>query len=385
MSSRQSRRGGCHPANPLALSRRGGYRLQVHLLKQFFLLCFLCLAAAGAVSAAPAVQPGFRTLGVWKSETSLRLNLAIWYPARRTPTQLDYGDWTFRASRNASPVTGKHPLIILSHDSSGSRFSLHQLAGALAREGFVVVAPTHPGDNLDDLSWLFTTEQLTGRARDISATLDVIFDTPVLEAMTDPTRVGLLGVGPGGAAALLAAGACPDPAGWTDYCARAALARQAAGQASSRDKADALLYCSDWAVPRMAATAADPELPKSRRDGRVRAVAVVAPWYGMFFSAEALASVRIPVLLVSAENDRRNPSLFHVEAIRKALPNPPAHVVLPDADAASLLSPCSPSLAETWPELCRGADARLRRDVQDKLARAACAFFLEHLGGVSAE
>ena len=109
MSSRQSRRGGCRPANPLALSRRGGYRLQVHLLKQFFLLCFLCLAAAGAVSAAPAVQPGFRTLGVWKSETSLRLNLAIWYPARRTPTQLDYGAWTFRASRNASPVTGTPP------------------------------------------------------------------------------------------------------------------------------------------------------------------------------------------------------------------------------------------------------------------------------------
>lgn len=371
------------PTNPLALSPGGGYRFQVHLLKQLFLLCVLCLAAVAAASAAPAVQPGFRTLGIWEPESRLRLNLAIWYPARRAPSLLDYGDWTFHASRNAPPVAGKHPLIILSHDSSGSRFSLHQLAAALAREGFVVVAPTHPGDNLDDLDWLFTTEQLTGRARDISATLDVIFDTPTLEAMTDPARIGLLGVGPGGAAALLAAGARPDPTGWTDYCARAALARQAAGQSAAR--AEALLYCSDWSAPRMAATAADPELRKSRREGRVRAVAVVAPWYGMFFSAEALAPVRVPVLLVNAEKDRRNPAFFHAEAIRKALPVPPEHVVLPDADAASLLSPCSSSLAETWPELCLGADARLRRDVQEKLARAARAFFLEHLGGAGSE
>lgn len=331
--------------------------------------------------AAPAVQPGFRTLGVWQPENRVRLNLAIWYPARRAPSPADYGDWSFQVSRNAAPVAGRHPLIILSHDSSGSRFSLHQLAAALARNGFVVVAPSHPGDNLDDLAWLFTTEQLTGRTRDIRATLDVIFDTPALEAMTDPGRIGLLGVGAGGAAALLTAGARPDPAGWADYCARAALARQAAGQ----DDHDAPLYCTDWAAARMDRTAADPKLRENRRDERVRAVAAVAPWYGMFFSAEALAPVRIPVLLVNAANDQRNPPLFHAEVIRKALPQPPTYLVLPHADAASLLSPCAPSLTETWPELCLGADPRLRREVQEELARAASAFFRARLGEAGAE
>ena len=45
-------------------------------------------------------------------------------------------------------MEGKHPLILLSHDSAGSRFSLHELASELARNGFVVLAFTHPGDNV---------------------------------------------------------------------------------------------------------------------------------------------------------------------------------------------------------------------------------------------
>ena len=61
------------------------------------------------------------------------------------------------ASRGAAPVEGQHPLVVLSHDSAGSRFSLHALASQLARNGFVVVAPTHAHDNVDSLKQVLLT------------------------------------------------------------------------------------------------------------------------------------------------------------------------------------------------------------------------------------
>ena len=88
----------------------------------FFLLTFLTLVCPAY--AAP-LQPGFKTLGIWEPTQNIRLDFAVWYPSRSTPFQVNYGDWSFSAARGRAPVEGKHPLILLSHDSAGSRFSLH--------------------------------------------------------------------------------------------------------------------------------------------------------------------------------------------------------------------------------------------------------------------
>ena len=339
-------------------------------------LCLLCFA--GAVPAyASDLQPGFRTLGVWEPEKKLRLNLAVWYPVKRTPFLVDYGEWTFRAARNAPPVPGRHPLIVLSHDSAGSRFSLHELGAALARNGFVAVAATHPGDNIEDMSALFTLPHLAGRAADISATIDVLLENQTTEPMLDPQRIGVLGVGPGGTAALLVAGGRLDASDWPTYCAKAELARQGAGEELNLPDP---LYCAPWSARRMAILAADPGLSANHRDRRVRVAAAVAPWYGMLFTPRSLSRIRIPIMLMAAEKDTVNPVVFHVEAIRKALPTPPAYATLKDADTAALLSPCSQSLSELWPELCMGATESRRERVQEALADEASRFFLAHLG-----
>ena len=141
-------------------------------------LFFICLALCFPAVAAPTLQPGFRTLGIWNPDTSVRMDLAVWYPARRSPSRVDYGDWVFSASRGAAPVEGQHPLVVLSHDSAGSRFSLHALASQLARNGFVVVAPTHAHDNVDSMDTLFTAPQVTRRARQINLALDIALSHP---------------------------------------------------------------------------------------------------------------------------------------------------------------------------------------------------------------
>ena len=177
----------------------------------FFLLAFLILTCTAY--AAP-LQPGFKTLGIWDPAKNVRLDFAVWYPSRSAPFQVNYGDWNFSAARGRPPVEGKHPLILLSHDSAGSRFSLHELASELARNGFVVLAFTHPGDNVDDMGALFMPVQVTDRAKQLTQALDIALADPETAPLIDPDRIGVLGVGPGGTAAMLIAGARLDATGW---------------------------------------------------------------------------------------------------------------------------------------------------------------------------
>lgn len=343
---------------------RAGVFLNKSLL--IFFMLFVLTPAPPAWSL-PVVQPGFRTLGVWTPTTGIRLDLAIWYPTNRSPSSIDYGNWTFSAARGAPPLTGQHPLVLLSHDSAGSRFSLHQLATALVQKGFVVAAPTHIGDNIDNMNLLFTGDQLIQRTRQLSATLDTLLSHSDTSSLIDPQRIGILGIGPGGTAALLLAGARLDPRGWGSYCS--------ASSARINDP-----YCSPWAKPRMDKLAGTPGIEASFRDRRIRIAAAVAPTYCMFLTPKGLSRIHIPLLLLKAGKDRLNRPPLDVEALTHALP---PHLtqfgILPDANAAALMSPCSENLAQTLPELCLSVTPKVRGTVQLRLAQQASVFFLRHL------
>lgn len=331
--------------------------------RRLFLLCLAFCLACGPALAAPALQPGFRTLGVWNPDASLRMDLAVWYPARRAPSRMDYGDWSFSASRGAPPVEGPHPLVVLSHDSAGSRFSLHETAAALARNGFVVVAPTHARDNADNMDALFTAAQFTERARQISLAIDLALSNAELAPLIDPRRIGVFGVGSGGTAALLIAGARLDPAGWPLYCT---------------EKGDSDPYCTPWARQRLNVFAATPGVTATLRDRRVRAVSAVSPTCAMFLTPASLSRLRISLQLLRAEWSRLY-TLGHAERLLSALPKPPQLGILPEADAASLMSACGDNLKQTLPEMCLAVDPERRAAVQEKMASEVTAFFLREL------
>ncbi len=326
------------------------------------MLAFLLLICPAY--AAP-LHPGFKTLGIWDPAKNVRLDFAVWYPTRAAPFQVNYGDWNFSAARGRAPVEGKHPLILLSHDSAGSRFSLHELAAELARNGFVVLAFTHPDDNVDDMDTLFMPAQVTSRAKQLTQALDIALTDPETAPLIDPDRIGVLGVGPGGTAAMLIAGARLDATGWPIYCT---------GKEETADP-----YCTPWARQRMGTFSSTPDLSAPYRDRRVRAAAAVSPSYAMMFTPSSLSRIRIPLLLLRAE---RSPlyTLQHAERLLGAMPQPPQLGVLPDADTASLMSSCSDNLNQTLPEMCLAVDPARREAVQEKMAADAVAFFLKHLG-----
>lgn len=325
----------------------------------------LTLLLPAQAAAEDIYTPGFQTLGLWEADQNLRMDVAVWYPARRAPRTLRYGEWEFQGARRATPVPGRYPLILLSHDSGGSRFSLHLLATALARSGFVVAAPTHRMDNMNLIADPFSLPQLRDRLKELRALPDVLARTAPFADIINPDRIGVIGIGPGGTAALLLAGGQLDSAGWEHYCFRA----------GPRD-----VYCSAWVAPRMEAMARAISRDETWRDPRIGAVAVVAPAYGMLFSPRSLQHVQTPVLLLRADLDRINRAPNHADAIFKALPRAPEYAILQHTDNASLMSPCTPELADLVPDMCTPLPEADQEDAQNQLAGHTIRFMTAHLG-----
>ena len=328
----------------------------------------LLLATPGYGRSAEAYKPAFRTLGELAGEPSLRLDINVWYPGLRPPRELSYSPWTIYAARNGRPAEGRFPLLLLSHATPGTRFSYHDTAARLAARGFVVAAPAHARDSMHNMDDLFTWAQLENRVKELSAAIDVLLADKELSASIDPRRIGVLGFGSGGSAALLLGGALPDCAPWADYCARA-------------QPADA--YCNPWVRGKIDAICQGFPLRKSLADPRIKAVASVAPGYGLLFGPESFRHFYPPLLLVVAGAEKVDRPELHAGAIAR-LPGLKATVLdLPQADTGALMAPCPPSVAAELPELCLSVSAETRAGLSRRLDAALTEFFLRHLGNAA--
>lgn len=309
-----------------------------------------------------AFHPGFKTVGIWEIDKQIRLDLAIWYPTKRAPTRVDYNDWEFQASRGAPPILGQHPTILFSHPSAGSRFSLHQLASNLARAGFVVVAPTHTGDNLDHMEAVFTLPQFFDRARDLRLCLDHLQADPELSSMIDFDRLGLLGIGAGGSASLLLAGAKFSSDSFSNYC-----------QEDNQDT-----YCSVWAKSRLDMMLTHPNLSESQQDLRFKAFAAIDPDVPMLFSEPSLKNITKPFQIVLLQSAFASLNKANARLVA-AMPTARSYSLGP-INLAALTSDCSNTLEQNLPEICLGVSPDERLCVQNELATVTLEFFLLHLG-----
>lgn len=163
-------------------------------------------------------NPGFRSIGLWNPDMPIRMDIAVWYPSIRIPRDIQLEGWAFHAGQNGAVAHGKYPVILLSHTAAGSRLASHDLAAALARHGFIVIAPTHPGDNMYDTGNLFHAALFTDRPEHLLLALETVERNTVLRGIMDRSRVGVLGVGTGAATALQLAGAAPDLSLLSRHC-----------------------------------------------------------------------------------------------------------------------------------------------------------------------
>lgn len=283
-------------------------------------LALSALAAAALASVSPAQPPaatapdlalptGTTTLTA-SASAGLRLaaqpiagsepiDIAVWYPTGAAARPATLGPYTADVALNATPLTGKRPLIIASHGTGGQRLNHLEIAGGLARAGYLVVALTHPGDNYQDSAYAGTARLFSERPRQVSLLLDALLASPDWSPLIDARRIGFYGHSAGGYTGLALLGATPSIAAILRHCA-------------ANYDADAN-FCPSGGKARAVESARNadriPALP-NRADARIRAAALTAP-LAAAFTAEALASIRAPLRLYVPEADTILAPAFH--------------------------------------------------------------------------
>ncbi len=385
-------------------------------MRGFWLCLALCLfmsLPAGTVAAADKqeINAGYRSLVTWQPERQIRIDVSVWYPTSRPARGVEVGSWTFEATQRAAPLPGPWPLLVLSHDFNGSRFVYNDLALALVRRGFVVAAPTHEWDNMDDMRLLFTADEFPARARQLSSTIDLVLGDAELGPVIAPDKIGVIAFGSTATAPLLLAGARLSPAALPGYCQAqskdpyctpylshklSTLAQDMLRQ--KEDFAKAVKAHEDGKIAVEKAAAAYKEAEKRRRrnappldpfvpppvpplpeepdytDSRVKAMALVAPGMSMVFDAASLQGLTLPVLIVAAGADPLNTVDLQAKPLRERIPST-VWSLLPDAGVLAFLAPCPPDLSQDLPDLCNSVSPEARRAALQQLLLELQRFF----------
>jgi predicted dienelactone hydrolase len=258
--------------------------------------------------------------------------VSLYYPTLATPRVVAMGPFSLDAAIGGKPVDKVKALILLSHGNAGTEFGHSVLAQALARNGYLVAALRHPGDNWQDRSLLEKSPEryFDERPRQASRVIDAILADPAWKARiaadSQGPRVGALGHSAGGYTVLALVGARPDLLRMRKHC--------------QAERSEDPIFCG-MSRP----TEATPPLPAaalSLKDDRVRAVVALSP-AGVLLSAESLATVRAATMVYVAELDRFVVPRFHGEWVASNLPAANLHRV-PNAWHFSFMDTPSMSL-----------------------------------------
>ncbi len=276
----------------------------------------VALAAAALLSLAgpaSAQHAGYRTFTV---AGEAPMTVALFYPTAVTARTIPMGPWLPLVAPGAPPADAPlKGLILLSHGTSGTELNHHNLATRLARDGYLVAAVRHPGDNWQDRSLIASGRYLSERPRQLSRVLDALLASPEWGARIPVERIGAVGHSAGEYSVLALAGAQAEPQRSARHCRAedddpgyCSLAKGSAGTAASGVQS----------AP--AASAAAPETrPVSVADRRIRAVVALAPM-AVVFTPESLAAITVPVRVIVAEHDAVLNGKYHGRYVAASLP-----------------------------------------------------------------
>lgn len=253
-----------------------------------------------------------------------------------------------------APATGNGlSLVIISHGTGGGMASHLDTAQALAEAGFIVVAPTHPGDNFQDGAIVGRAGWFAHRSRHITKVIDYMFDEWHERGRLGPALVGIFGFSAGGTTALISIGAVPDQARIKRHC-----------------ELQAEFVCS------ILRPSEDEPSSVLSHDPRIAAAVAAAPGLGFAFDSVGLADVHVPVQLWAGTEDQTVPYATNTGIIRNLLPHAPDFHSVEGADHLSFLAPCTP---QTPPPLCQDPPGFDRAPFHHELNQALIAFFSAQL------
>jgi predicted dienelactone hydrolase len=246
---------------------------------------------------------GCRAFELSDDQTGVTFPLLVMYPSNPPERLEKLGPYTLSVAMDGPVVAGVYPLVVISHGTGGSHLVYRTLAAHLARNGFIVAMPEHPGNNRNNNDLVDTVANLANRPRHIRLVIDWALSSETFGSSLLPDTAAIVGHSMGGYTALAIAGGIP-----TSF---------------PRESPDG--------QPRQIEV--DP-------DHRVKALVLLAPATPWFMAAGALRGVRGPILMWTAEKDAYAPEFFG-EIVKAGIPDQALieHRVVANGGHFSFLSP----------------------------------------------
>lgn len=296
-------------------------------------IVFLVAALNVLLAAGPALatEAGFRGFDAPAQDSSQKpVHVGLFYPTQDSARSIPMGPFTPTVAINGKPDAVVKGLIVLSHGIDGSELGHISLAQALAKNGYLVAAIKHSGDNWQDHSLLSVPGgyYFSERPRQVSRVIDAILSNPEwkprISVDAHGPRIGALGHSAGGYTVLALAGGVPDLTRIASHC---------------KTDADDPIFCSIGG--RVKNSGGEKVSFEGMRDSRVRAVAALAPM-GVVFSAQSLATINIPATIYAGDKDTYLVPRYHAEWVRQNAVKADYHVVQNAGHYAFMDTPSMP-------------------------------------------
>jgi predicted dienelactone hydrolase len=334
-------------------------------MKRIVSLVIVAAAVCSLSARSQASPAGERHLVTSDDTAALRdaqhrsqVRVTIWYPAAKGAVEdrIDLGPPghpLFRVGSVApnAPFADERPrpVILFSHGFGGAARMMGWFGTALAREGYVVVAVDHPGNNGVDKMTAAGVVLPWDRAEDLHAALDAVKADASIGPHLDLGRVGVSGFSAGGFTALVSAGAKVDMNRFLAFC------RQHPTDGVCAPQKEFVLTMDDaqraLASPELAAEAAhagdDHAIPG------VRAAFAIAPAIVQALPPEDLARIKVPVAIILGGADPVAPPKTNGLVVAKAIPHAELKV-LPGVGHYDFLGACTPAGVVAAPAICAG-------------------------------
>lgn len=334
------------------------------------------VASKGQIHAASDVS-GVERLTAPSEEREAALDVTVWYPATTGGESVALGQNIFfegTPAQQGAPIRdGEFPVVLLSHGAGlgGRAEAMSWIAAPLAQDGFIVLAPTHPGNTGPDRS-AEQTMKLWLRPSDLSAALDAIEADPTFHPHIAQDRVGVLGLSMGGNSALSMIGARLDPEKFASYC-----------DTNARN----VSLCSWVSQSGVDLHAMDKTLAgRDNSDPRVRVAMAIDPAPADIYDVASLAEISVPVSIVNLGAPSEIPETVRASGIARAMPRA-EYDVIEAASHASMFPECKPNAAEIALEegiedpICTDGKGDSRAAIHKQLIEMTVAAFRKALRG----
>jgi predicted dienelactone hydrolase len=300
----------------------------------------------------------------------------VFYPSAQAKGVTTVGPYDVDATRDAAPIPGAKPLVVVSHGNGGSDLGHSALATYLASHGFIVATLEHSKDNFHDTSGVGHSPVLVGRPIQVKATISALLDDPQWKNLIDANRIGVTGFSAGGYTSLLVVGAIPHFARFIDYCHRypddAATCHDAnkiKAEAASRG-----MTLDQW----VASIQGDLTRWGNTADPRVKAAFVMAP-LSLIFDQDGIEKIDRPVYLYYGAADHVLRPSENAARIRPWMKTLVGFTVIPKADHWVFIDPCTAELSKDNPVICSDPPGVDRLKMHAQLDADALAFFRKTL------